>query len=175
MAYSIAIANEQQTFDSNRIRKEKTIMIKDEYIFLDVDVKTKQEALEFVSTKALELGITDDRDGLLSDFLKREKEYSTGLQDEFAIPHAKSVHAKEVAVFFVKCKNTLEWETLDDTDVRYLFALIVPMENAGNEHLIMISKLATSLLEDDFKEKVKSSDNAAELKEYINKVMTEEN
>ena len=69
-------------------------MIKDEYIFLDVDVKTKQEALEFVSAKALELGITDDKDGLLSDFLKREKEYSTGLQDEFAIPHANSVHAK---------------------------------------------------------------------------------
>lgn len=149
-------------------------MIKDEYIFLDVDVKTKHEALEYVSTKAFELGITDDKDGLLSDFLKREREYSTGLQDGFAIPHAKSAFAKEVAVFFVKCRNTFEWETLDDTDVKYLFALIVPMENAGNEHLIMISKLATSLLEDDFREMVKSSDNAAELKKYINKAMTEE-
>lgn len=40
---------------------------------------------------------------------------------------------------------------MDDTKVKYVFALIVPTEKAGNEHLIMISKLATSLLEDDLK------------------------
>ena len=111
---------------------------------------------------------------MLGDFLKREEEYSTGLQDEFAIPHAKSTHAKEVAIFFVKCKNELDWETLDDSKVKYLFALIVPMENAGNEHLLMISKLATSLLEDEFKEKVKSSTDKAELKEYILKMMKDD-
>lgn len=150
-------------------------MIKENYIFFDIDAKNKEEALDFVSSKAFEYGITDDKDGLLGDFLKREEEYSTGLQDEFAIPHAKSAHAKEVAIFFVKCKNELDWETLDDSKVKYLFALIVPMENAGNEHLLMISKLATSLLEDEFKEKVKSSTDKAELKEYILKIMKEDN
>ena len=79
-------------------------MIKENYIFFDIDAKNKEEALDFVSSKAFEYGITDDKDGLLGDFLKREEEYSTGLQDEFAIPHAKSTHAKEVAIFFVKCK-----------------------------------------------------------------------
>ena len=120
-------------------------MIKENYIFFDIDAKNKEE------------------------------EYSTGLQDEFAIPHAKSTHAKEVAIFFVKCKNELDWETLDDSKVKYLFALIVPMKNAGNEHLLMISKLATSLLEDEFKDKVKSSTDKAELKEYILKIMKEDN
>lgn len=150
-------------------------MIKENYIFFDIDAKNKEEALDFVSSKAFEYGITDDKDGLLGDFLKREEEYSTGLQDEFAIPHAKSTHAKEVAIFFVKCKNELDWETLDDSKVKYLFALIVPMKNAGNEHLLMISKLATSLLEDEFKDKVKSSTDKAELKEYILKIVKEDN
>ena len=141
-------------------------MIKENYIFFDIDAKNKEEALDFISSKAFEYGITDE---------KREEEYSTGLQDEFAIPHSKSTHAKEVAIFFVKCKNELDWETLDDSKVKYLFALIVPMENAGNEHLLMISKLATSLLEDEFKDKVKSSTDKAELKEYILKIMKEDN
>ena len=101
-------------------------MIKENYIFFDIDAKNKEEALDFISSKAFEYGITDDKEGLLGDFLKREEEYSTGLQDEFAIPHAKSTHAKEVAIFFVKCKNELDWETLDDSKVKYLFALIVP-------------------------------------------------
>ena len=144
-------------------------MIKENYIFFDIDAKNKEEALDFISSKAFEYGITDDKEGLLGDFLKREEEYSTGLQDEFAIPHAKSTHAKEVAIFFVKCKNEL------DSKVKYLFALIVPMKNAGNEHLLMISKLATSLLEDEFKDKVKSSTDKAELKEYILKIMKEDN
>ena len=77
-------------------------MIREEYIFLDVDVASKEQLLDFVSEKALKMGITDNKEGLKSDFLKREAEYSTGLQNEFAIPHAKSEYAKETAVFFVK-------------------------------------------------------------------------
>lgn len=150
-------------------------MIKENFIFFDIDATTKNEVLEFVCTQALAYGITDNKDGLLSDFLKREEEFSTGLQDEFAIPHAKSPYANKIAVFFVKCKNSIVWETLDDTKVKYLFALIVPSEKAGNEHLMMISKLATNLLEDDFKTTVKSSSDKSKLKEYILKIMKEDN
>lgn len=150
-------------------------MIKEKYIFFDIDAKNKEEVLTFISEKAFEYGITNDKEGLLKDFLQREEEYSTGLQSEFAIPHAKSVHAKEAAIFFVKCKKDIEWETLDDSNVKYLFALIVPKENAGNEHLLMISKLATSLLEDEFRDKVKLSTDRAELKEYILNIMKEDN
>ena len=56
-------------------------MIKENYIFFDIDAKNKEEALDFISSKAFEYGITDDKEGLLGDFLKREEEYSTGLQD----------------------------------------------------------------------------------------------
>ena len=49
-------------------------MIKENYIFFDIDAKNKEEALDFVSSKAFEYGITDDKDGLLGDFLNREEE-----------------------------------------------------------------------------------------------------
>lgn len=64
---------------------------------------------------------------------------------------------------------------MDDSFVTNLFALIVPKQNAGNEHLMMISKLATNLLEDKFKNTVKSSKNKSELAEYIIKTMKEDN
>ena len=56
-------------------------MIREEYIFLDVDVASKEQLLDFVSEKALKMGITDNKEGLKSDFLKREAEYSTRLQN----------------------------------------------------------------------------------------------
>jgi len=150
-----------------------TGLIEDNYIFLNEDYKSKQELLSFIAAKAEELNICDTKEGLLKDLLAREAEFSTGLQDGFAIPHARSSHVKKVSVFFIRNKSVLDWETLDDSDVHYLFALLVPKENEGNIHLQMISKLATSLLEDDFKDKVKSTSDKSELKDYILKNITD--
>ena len=48
-------------------------MIKENYIFLTLMLMNKEEALDFVSSKAFEYGITDDKDGLLGDFLKERR------------------------------------------------------------------------------------------------------
>lgn len=142
-------------------------LIQDRYIFLNEDHNSKKEVLQFIASKAKELDVCDTAEGLLKDILKREAEFSTGLQDGFAIPHARSKHVKQVSVFFIRNKSVLDWETLDGSEVHNLFALLVPEENEGNIHLEMISSLATCLLEDDFKEKIKSSTSPSELKEYI--------
>ena len=144
-----------------------TGLIEDNYIFLNEDYKSKQELLSFIAAKAEELNICDTKEGLLEDLLAREAEFSTGLQDGFAIPHARSSHVKKVSVFFIRNKSVLDWETLDDSEVHYLFALLVPKENEGNIHLQMISKLATCLLEEDFKDQIKSTSDKSELKDYI--------
>ena len=144
-----------------------TGLIEDNYIFLNEDYKSKQELLSFIAAKAEELNICDTKEGLLEDLLAREAEFSTGLQDGFAIPHARSSHVKKVSVFFIRNKSVLDWETLDDSEVHYLFALLVPKENEGNIHLQMISKLATCLLEDDFKNEVKNENNKENLLNYI--------
>ena len=150
-----------------------TGLIEDNYIFLNEDYKSKQELLSFIAAKAEELNICDTKEGLLEDLLAREAEFSTGLQDGIAIPHARSSHVKKVSVFFIRNKSVLDWETLDDSEVHYLFALLVPKENEGNIHLQMISKLATCLLEDDFKDKIKSTSDKSELKDYILKNITD--
>ena len=76
---------------------------------------------------------------------------------------------------FLRNKRDIDWVTMDDQPVKYIFALLVPEESAGNLHLKMISSLATALLEDDFKETVKSSKDKTELMNYILKNMEEEN
>lgn len=142
-------------------------LIQSNYIFLDENYKSKQDVLEFIAKKAKEYGICKDENGLLTDLLKREQEFSTGLQDGFAIPHARSSYVEKVSVFFIRNISKLDWETLDDSEVHNLFALLVPEKNEGNIHLQMISQLATCLLEDDFKSTVQSSTDKNELKEYI--------
>ena len=148
-------------------------MLEQENIFLNEDLNSKKEILEFIANKALELGISYDKDGLLKDLWKREGEYSTGIQDGFAIPHSKSKYIKKPSSLYIKTNNAVEWETLDDSDVRYVFSLLAPEENKDNVHLQMLSKLATCLLEDDFKDEVKNEDNKENLLKYILRKMEE--
>ena len=55
-------------------------MIREEYIFFDVDAASKEELLDFISEKALEFGITDSKEGLKDAFLKREEDFRMDLQ-----------------------------------------------------------------------------------------------
>lgn len=148
-------------------------MLDEKNIYLDVEAKTKEELISFICDRAYEQEITHDKEGLYQDFLNREAEFPTGLQDGFAIPHARSENVDQIAIMYLRVKDGIEWGTLDDQAVHYIFALLVPAHHEGNVHLQMISKLATCLLEDDFKDMVKSSEDKTELRKYIIKNMEE--
>jgi len=149
-------------------------MIDEKNIFLNVEIDTKDDVLKFLAKKAVENGVAQSEEGVLKDLLAREAEYSTGIQDGFAIPHAKSSNVIEPSIFYIKTKNELEWETLDGSNVRYIFSLMVPEQNENNIHLMMLSKLATCLMEDDFKKEIISSEDKSSLIKYISKKMEEE-
>lgn len=149
-------------------------MIEERNVFLNVDIDNKLDLLKFISEKAEEIGITSNKDELLKDLIKREEEYSTGIQDGFAIPHAKSLSVNNPVVFYIKTTNDIEWETFDGSNVRYIFSLMVPEENENNIHLMMLSKLATCLMDDDFRKEVMISDDKNKLVSYISNKIKEE-
>jgi len=149
-------------------------MLDEKNVFLNAEIDTKEGVLKFLAQKAVENGVAENEEGLLRDLLAREAEYSTGIQDGFAIPHAKSSNVIEPSIFYIKTKRKLEWETLDGSNVRYIFSLMVPEKNENNIHLKMLSKLATCLMEDDFKKEIISSEDKSSLIKYISKKMEEE-
>ena len=150
-------------------------MIREEYIFFDVDAASKEELLDFISEKALEFGIIRQQRRFKGCFLKKRRRIYNRTSGWICNSTCKDRICKRNSCIFVKCKNQLDWGTLDDTKVNYAFALIVPKEAAGNEHLMMISQLATNLLEDEFRDEVKSATDKSVLKEYILKNMKENN
>ena len=136
-------------------------------IFLDEGLSDKASVLDFVAARAADLGICDTAEALRADLEKREGEISTGLQDGFAIPHAKSAHVLTPSVVFVRTAEPIAWETLDGSDVRCVFALLVPESDAGSTHLRLISKLATHLLDKEFKDRITTARDPEELTEFI--------
>lgn len=140
-----------------------------EDVLLNVNVNNKESLLEELSKYAQKIGFTKDLEGLLGSFKKREEEYSTGLQDGFAIPHAKSEAVEKVGIIYARLEKPIEWKTYDNKPVTDVFALMVPPKNAGNTHLKMLANLSTALLEDDFKKDLKSLNDPEEIANYISK------
>ncbi|AYW46581.1 PTS sugar transporter subunit IIA [Tetragenococcus koreensis] len=143
----------------------------EENILLDLSVTSKTELFKVIADYAQSLNYIENTEKVSEAFLDREKEFSTGLQDGFAIPHAKSEFVLSPTVFFIRLKKPLSWETFDGTDVKHLFALLAAKKNAGTVYLKMLSNLSQALLEEEFIHKIKGSVSKEELVVLINKEM----
>ncbi len=133
------------------------------HILLEVEAKTCDDVFRAVAQAAQESGITNSSADLMRGFQEREREASTGLMDGFAIPHTKSDAATRAALYYVRTVAPVDWETMDGCTVTDVFALIAPAIDPGNTHLSMLSALASSLLEEEFKHAVSHAATAEQL------------
>ena len=149
-------------------------VIKQEYIFTDMELNTKEEALHAIAEKAVELGLCRDVEGTYQGFLEREAQGPTGMQDGFAIPHTRCDSVIQTGIVVMKSKRELEWESFDGKPVQIMIALIVPKENYGNEHIQILASLSRMLMKQDFRRKLTESDSAEEIFEVIHQAVAAE-
>ena len=142
-------------------------------VLLNQHAGSREEALTLISQKAAELGIADDADVLFNAFVVRENMGETGMTDSFAIPHAKSSAVKRAAVIVFKNAEPLDWPSFDEKPVVCAIALMVPDGEAGTEHIRLLSKTATLLMNEGFKGLVRNSQSAAEIADAIQKGIQE--
>lgn len=142
--------------------------VSEENILLDQQATTKEEALRTISDAAARIGVADDADAVYAAFLAREEIDKTGMVDGFAVPHCKTDAVKSAAVIIFKNAQPVEWPSLDDKPVDIAMALLIPDSEAGTTHLRLLSKAAMLLMDDNFKSKLRESDDAADLAATLN-------
>ena len=142
--------------------------VSEENILLNQQATTKEEALRTISDAAARLGVADDADAVYAAFLAREEIDKTGMVDGFAVPHCKTDAVKSAAVIIFKNAQPVEWPSLDDKPVDIAMALLIPDSEAGTTHLRLLSKAAMLLIDDNFKSKLRESDDAADLAATLN-------
>ena len=143
--------------------------VKPSHVFLDVPATNVDEAIEFLSDKALELGIAEDRDAVIAAFKAREAEGTTGMMGGFAIPHAKTDAIKEASIFVAKFANDVAWDSMDGRPIKVAIALLVPGGEAGTTYLQLLSKVAVMLMNENFRSRVLASDD----RDYIAEKVTD--
>ena len=143
------------------------MILVNEQIFLDENLSSKDAVISFIAEKSKLLGITDDENGLYQKLWEREKEYPTAVLDLIAIPHVKSDLIKTSKLLFIRLTDAVDWDSPDGFKVKSVFVILVPEKDAGQKHLEILSKVAVSLLEEDFQSMILNMKNGNELIKYI--------
>lgn len=121
------------------------------HVFLDCPATTRDEALAFIASKAVELGIASDEQAVLTSFKERENAGSTGMIGGFAIPHAKSDDITSGNVIVVKFASDLDWKgTQDGAPIRVAIALLAPASDPQT-HLQLLAQVATMIVRESFR------------------------
>lgn len=109
----------------------------------------------------------NDYQSFLNDIYLREKEGVTGIGDGIAIPHGKSISVDEATVAIAVLKDEIEWETLDDQDVKVVILFAVKDTDATTTHIVLLQKVATLLARETFIKQLKNIENKEELYDLI--------
>lgn len=71
-------------------------------------------------------GKIGNRKKLLLDFVNREKKASTGIGRGFAIPHIRSMQAKDFMIGFARHREGYEFDAMDQEPVNFFFIMAAP-------------------------------------------------
>ncbi|MCE1171327.1 MAG: PTS IIA-like nitrogen regulatory protein PtsN [Azovibrio sp.] len=96
----------------------------------------------------------------------REKLGSTGLGQGIAIPHGRIKGLKQATGAFIRLAEAIAFDAPDGRPVAQLFVLLVP-EQATEEHLQILSDLATRFADRQFREKLATAPDAATVRQLF--------
>jgi len=118
-------------------------------VSLDVGLGADKAAvIRSLAARVVSEGRATDADALFADAWAREQKDETGLPGGIAIPHAKSAAVTQASLAFARLAPGVDFGAPDGP--ADLVFLIAAPEGAAEAHLAVLSKLARSLMQDDF-------------------------
>ena len=118
-------------------------------VSLDVGLGADKEAvIRSLAARVVAQGRATDAEALFADAWAREQKDETGLPGGIAIPHAKSAAVTEPSLAFARLAPGVDFGAPDGP--ADLVFLIAAPEGAAEAHLAVLSKLARSLMQEDF-------------------------
>ena len=127
-----------------------TDLLKPQSILLNAAPTNKADAIYTLGDLMDKGGNLSDKAEYLQAVFVREESGSTGLGDGIATPHAKSAGVKEAGLAAMVVPNGVDFDALDGQPSRLFFMIAAP-EGAADTHVEVLSKLATMVINPDFK------------------------
>jgi len=141
-------------------------LVTKDHIVLDVDAASKKKALEYISD-ILSREQQDVTAGEIFDCLiGRERLGSTGVGRGIAIPHCRLKGNQNTLAVLVRLQQGIDYDSIDSKPVDLIFAMVVP-EDASEEHLKTLARLAKMFSDAELVEKLRQADNATAIHDIL--------
>jgi PTS system fructose-specific IIC component len=135
----------------------------EELIALDLVAVDKVDAIKQMAALAVAAGRGSDADQIAADVIARD-EMGTPQIDGIAIPHARSAGVSDAAVVVARTSGVVFDPEEDPAEV--LFMILVPNE-AGDQHIEILSGLARRLMDPEFTAGLRTADSKSALVQLL--------
>ena len=131
-------------------------LITNRLVLLDADLGADREhAVRALAERVVAEGRATDADALFADAWDRESKTATGMGGGLAIPHCRSAAVTEATLVMARPKPTVDFGA-PDGPADLVFFIAAP-DGADQEHLVLLSRLARSLIKPEFVEALRSA------------------
>ncbi len=137
-----------------------------ERIACGLDISSKKRVLQQLGEMLASSTADLSREAVFEHLLERERLGSTGLGHGIALPHARMPTLERAVGAFVQLSSGVDFDAVDDCPVDLAFGLLVPQE-ATEEHLQLLAKLASMFSNELLCEKLRNGENEQELLQRI--------
>lgn len=103
-----------------------------------------------------------NRTKLITDFVNREKKATTGIGHGVAIPHIRSLQAKDLMMAFARSTKGYDFEALDREPTHLFFVMAAPPYD-DNLYLKVFKTLSQMLQDESFREELMRVDSPGEV------------
>ena len=134
-------------------------------IFIDTEVTSKKKLLELIANIVADHSQLSES-AIYNNLLNRERLGSTGLGQGFAVPHARVDDLDKTIGCFFRLKGAVNFDAPDNLPVDLVFTIIIP-EEATEEHLLILSSLASIFSHEDVCDAIRSAGSREEIAQII--------
>ena len=141
-------------------------IIDEDNVMPDLKCSDKKGVLEELAGLISDHDPSIDKTALIKVLVERERLGTTGIGDGVAIPHGKLSGVKRPVISFGRCKNGLDFDSIDGQPA-YLFCLLVAPENSSGIHLQVLARIAKILKSSTFRQRLMEANTRKELYQAI--------
>ncbi|MBF4624118.1 fructose-specific PTS transporter subunit EIIC [Clavibacter sp. VKM Ac-2872] len=124
-------------------------LITNRLVLLDADLGADREhAVRTLAERVVAEGRATDADALFADAWERESKTDTGMGGGLAIPHCRSAAVTEATLVMARPAPAVDFGA-PDGPADLVFFIAAP-DGADQEHLVLLSRLARSLIKPEF-------------------------
>jgi len=137
-------------------------LLSESCIVLNLELATKAEVIDAMLSIVTGHPGVKDHEKLRRDVLKREKEMSTGIGKQIALPHAKTEAVSSPVLALATLKSRINFDSIDNEPVQIIFLLATPEEMLA-EHLKLLGRITRLAGREDVRERLLSASSVTEV------------